>query len=56
MKCSCGLRVVFTLATVVGPALFEFAYLLLVNCSCGSTRAAVIWEAEDESDEAIAAE
>jgi hypothetical protein len=50
--CSCGCRVYFTPANVVGPAIFSFAYLLLLNCvDCGSTRAAVLWEAENEDIE-----
>ena len=48
MICSCGAPVKFTQATVNGPAVFDDCYLLLVTCEhCQSTRAAVLWEAEE---------
>jgi hypothetical protein len=58
MTCSCGRTVSPTPENVVGPAIFPFAYLLLFNCECASTRAAVLWEAADEDieSEPIAAE
>lgn len=51
MICSCGRRCSPTPSNVVGPAIMEFAYLLLFNCTCGSTRAAVLYEAADEAED-----
>lgn len=49
MICSCGRELVFTPETIVGPAVFDDGtYLILVNCSCGSTRAAVMHEPEPD--------
>jgi hypothetical protein len=56
MICSCGLRVQFTPETAVGAMVSDYSYLFLANCACGSTRAAVLWDAEDDEFEAIAAE
>jgi hypothetical protein len=56
MTCGCGRRVEFTPATAVGPMVSDYSYLFLVNCACGSTRAALIWEAADDDEEPIAAE
>jgi hypothetical protein len=48
VRCSCGRRAAPTPGNIVGPAVYDFAYLLLFNCDCGSTRAAILWEAADE--------
>ena len=58
-RCSCGKRPAVNPATVVGSFVTEDAYVLLVNCSCGSTCSAILWQCDDfvaaELDEDAAA-
>jgi hypothetical protein len=49
VRCSCGRTVVFTPSTVRGATVFEDAYLIFVDCSCGSTRNVTMWESEGQA-------
>jgi hypothetical protein len=44
----CGARSTPTKENVLGAQIAPFIYLLLFNCSCGSTRAVTLWEAADD--------
>lgn len=58
-RCSCGQRPVVSAKTVVGSFVTDDVHALLVNCRCGSTCSAVLWQCDDfvaaelDEDEAI---
>lgn len=57
-RCSCRKRPVVNAKTVVGTFVTDDVHALLVNCSCGSTCSAILWQCDDfvaaelEEDEA----
>lgn len=46
-RCSCGQRPAVNTRSVVGSFVTDDVHVLLVNCTCGSTCSAILWQCED---------